>query len=157
MRPVDGAQALDQWRPAQHLSPLRPALHAPKSASKSRHESLEKSVRRQYAHAFPKKEASEPLMRLAPFQTRGGHSNRRPPDDSLWRPPDMSFLLAALAIALVAAVLALAREVRLRRALERLLRLILNRWRNREEARREVPPSGADVRTAGRRGDDARL
>jgi hypothetical protein len=38
-------------------------------------------------------------------------------------------LLAALAVALVACVLALGREMRLRRALEKLLRIILSRWR----------------------------
>jgi hypothetical protein len=38
-------------------------------------------------------------------------------------------LLAALAAALVAAVLALGREVRLRKALEILLQTILSRWR----------------------------
>jgi hypothetical protein len=68
----------------------------------------------------------------------------------------MSFLLAALAIALVADLLALTREVRLRRALERLLRLILNRWRNRE-APCELTPTGEDALATGRRGDDARL
>ena len=41
----------------------------------------------------------------------------------------MTLLLAALAVALVAAVLALAREVRLRKALEKLLRIVLSRWR----------------------------
>jgi hypothetical protein len=40
-----------------------------------------------------------------------------------------TFLLLALAVALVAAVLALARERRLRAALEKLLHLILSRWR----------------------------
>jgi hypothetical protein len=39
------------------------------------------------------------------------------------------FLVAALAIALVVSVLALAREMRLRKALEKLLRIILSRWR----------------------------
>ena len=38
-------------------------------------------------------------------------------------------LLAALAAALVASVLALGREVRLRKALEILLQTILSRWR----------------------------
>jgi hypothetical protein len=40
-----------------------------------------------------------------------------------------SMLFAVLAIALVAAVLALGREVRLRKALEKLLRILLSRWR----------------------------
>jgi hypothetical protein len=40
-----------------------------------------------------------------------------------------SVLIIALAIALVAAVLALCREMRLRKALERLLNLVLTRWR----------------------------
>lgn len=38
-------------------------------------------------------------------------------------------LLAALAVALVASVLALGREIRLRKALEKLLHVILSRWR----------------------------
>ena len=38
-------------------------------------------------------------------------------------------LIAALAAALVASVLALGREVRLRKALEKLLQTILSRWR----------------------------
>ena len=40
-----------------------------------------------------------------------------------------SMVIAVLVFALVAAVLALCREVRLRRALQRLLQLVLNRWR----------------------------
>jgi hypothetical protein len=40
-----------------------------------------------------------------------------------------NMLLAALAFALVAAVIALAREVRLRRALAKLLQRILAHWR----------------------------
>jgi hypothetical protein len=39
-------------------------------------------------------------------------------------------IIAVLAFALVATVLTLCREVRLRRALQRLLQLVLNRWRN---------------------------
>jgi hypothetical protein len=39
-------------------------------------------------------------------------------------------LIAVLAFALVVTVLTLCREVRLRRALQRLLQLVLNRWRN---------------------------
>jgi hypothetical protein len=39
-------------------------------------------------------------------------------------------VIAVLMFALVAAVLALCREVRLRKALERLLQLVLNRWRS---------------------------
>jgi hypothetical protein len=39
-------------------------------------------------------------------------------------------VIAVLMFALVAAVLALCREVRLRRALQRLLQLVLNRWRS---------------------------
>ena len=38
-------------------------------------------------------------------------------------------LLAALAAALIASVFALGREVRLRKALEKLLQTILSRWR----------------------------
>jgi hypothetical protein len=39
-------------------------------------------------------------------------------------------VIAVLMFALVAAVLALCREVRLRQALERLLQIVLNRWRS---------------------------
>jgi hypothetical protein len=39
-------------------------------------------------------------------------------------------VIAVLAFALVATVLALCREMRLRRALERLLQIVLNRWRS---------------------------
>jgi hypothetical protein len=39
-------------------------------------------------------------------------------------------IIAALAFALAATVLALCREVRVRKALERLLQLVLNRWRS---------------------------
>jgi hypothetical protein len=38
-------------------------------------------------------------------------------------------LFGALAVALVASAYALAREMRLRRALEKLLQIILSRWR----------------------------
>ncbi len=38
-------------------------------------------------------------------------------------------LLTVLAIALAASVLALKREIRLRKALEKLLRILLSRWR----------------------------
>lgn len=41
-------------------------------------------------------------------------------------------LCAVLALGLVTAVFALCREVRLRKALSRLLNLILNKWRNHE-------------------------
>ena len=40
-----------------------------------------------------------------------------------------SVFVFALAIALVASALALAREVRLRKALEKVLKIILSRWR----------------------------
>ena len=43
------------------------------------------------------------------------------------------YLAAAFACALVATVLALCREVRLRKALERLLQLVLSRWRAHAE------------------------
>ena len=42
------------------------------------------------------------------------------------------FVITALAAALVASVLALAREVRLRRALARLLSLILSHWKHHD-------------------------
>jgi hypothetical protein len=38
-------------------------------------------------------------------------------------------LLVVLAVALIASVFALAREMRLRKALEKLLRMILSKWR----------------------------
>jgi hypothetical protein len=40
------------------------------------------------------------------------------------------FALVALALALLAAVFALGKEIRLRRALEKLLHILLSRWRN---------------------------
>lgn len=40
-----------------------------------------------------------------------------------------SFAFVALGLALVAAVLALGREMRLRKALEKLIRNLLSRWR----------------------------
>ena len=39
------------------------------------------------------------------------------------------FVLVVLALALLAAVFALSREMRLRKALEKLLRILLTRWR----------------------------
>jgi hypothetical protein len=44
-----------------------------------------------------------------------------------------TFLLAALGVALVAAVFALVRESRLRRALQKLLKAVLMNWRQYEE------------------------
>lgn len=43
-----------------------------------------------------------------------------------------TFALAALAVALIAAVLALVRESRLRRALQKLLKAILEHWRHHD-------------------------
>ncbi len=43
-----------------------------------------------------------------------------------------TFFFAALAVALFAAVLALARETRLRRALQKLLTLVLVKWRGHD-------------------------
>ena len=40
-----------------------------------------------------------------------------------------SFVLVALGLALIVAVLALGRELRLRKALEKLLRILLSQWR----------------------------
>ena len=40
-----------------------------------------------------------------------------------------TFVVASLALALVLTVVALGRQVRLRRALEKLLRVVLARWR----------------------------
>ena len=54
------------------------------------------------------------------------------------------FVLVTLALALVATVLALCREMRLRRALERLLKLVLFRWRNNEKKRAKGHPLHAD-------------
>jgi hypothetical protein len=49
-------------------------------------------------------------------------------------------LLFALSISLSLALLALARETRLRRALERLLRLVLARWRPTHATQNRRPP-----------------
>jgi HAMP domain-containing protein len=46
-----------------------------------------------------------------------------------------TFVLAALAVALIAAVLALVRESRLRRALQKLLNAISKNWRPNETKR----------------------
>ena len=46
-----------------------------------------------------------------------------------------TFVLAALALALIAAVLALVRESRLRRALQKLLKAILKHWRHDDSER----------------------
>ena len=43
------------------------------------------------------------------------------------------FLLASLALALVLTVIALVRQVRLRRALERFLRVVLSHWRRNHD------------------------
>jgi hypothetical protein len=43
-----------------------------------------------------------------------------------------TFLLAALGVALVAAVFALVRETRLRRALQKLLKAVLTKWRQHD-------------------------
>lgn len=42
-------------------------------------------------------------------------------------------VVAALAVALVVCVIALVRETRLRRALQRLLKMIFERWRSHEQ------------------------
>jgi len=52
-------------------------------------------------------------------------------------------LIAILAVALVASVLALTREIRLRRALARLLRYVLSHWRTHD------PKTGDPVDSAG--------
>src|SRR5450432_4113917 len=68
------------------------------------------------------------------------HSPVRAPSLLEWLPQDMrspchggilltTYLLVSLGAGLIVAVLALCREVRLRRALEKLLSLILSRWR----------------------------
>ncbi len=43
-----------------------------------------------------------------------------------------TFLFAALALGLVAAVLTLVRETRLRRALQKLLKTMLSKWRQHD-------------------------
>jgi len=48
------------------------------------------------------------------------------------------FVFTSLALALIFAVVALVHQVRLRRALEKLLRLILNHWRPHENEHRET-------------------
>jgi uncharacterized membrane protein YccC len=46
-----------------------------------------------------------------------------------------TFFTAALAVALVAAVFALVRETRLRRALQKLLKALLMKWRQHDSER----------------------
>jgi len=55
--------------------------------------------------------------------------------------PIDSFLIVALSVALLATVSALVREVRVRRALERLLSKLLSRWR-RNLANPRAPDDG---------------
>jgi hypothetical protein len=59
----------------------------------------------------------------------------------------------ALALALAASVLALAREVRIRRALEKLLHILLSRWRAHvsKNDSTEVDPVDSDRRSPGDR------
>ena len=59
-----------------------------------------------------------------------------------------TFVLASLALALVLTVLALVRQVRLRRALEKLLRVILSRWRSHAQTEFTQDPN-----SSGRRND----
>ncbi len=61
------------------------------------------------------------------------------------------WFVVAMAVALLAAVVALAREIRLRKALERLLQIILSRWRTRGPQSQQDPekshsPLDADQR-----------
>ena len=51
-----------------------------------------------------------------------------------------TLVIASLALALVLTVLALVRQVQIRRALEQLLRSILNTWR--KHAHKQNPPGG---------------
>ena len=53
-------------------------------------------------------------------------------------------VIAVLMFALVAAVLALCREVRLRKALQRLLQIVLNRWRSHESKFQDVDRDAVD-------------
>jgi hypothetical protein len=53
-------------------------------------------------------------------------------------------LLFVLALSLVFSALALVREVRSRRALERLLRFLLSRWRNHEPSVRNYSADHSD-------------
>jgi hypothetical protein len=62
-------------------------------------------------------------------------------------------LVAALALALAATVLKLSREMRLRKALEKLLRILLTRWR----AHAKSQLRDADRMDPDSPGDDQRL
>ncbi len=56
------------------------------------------------------------------------------------------FAAIALAIGLLASVFALGREIRLRRALEKLLHILLSRWRNRAAKRPDaINPDPTDL------------
>lgn len=59
-----------------------------------------------------------------------------------------ALLLASLGLALVLAVVALIHQVRLRRALEKLLRLLFHKWRQHDEEQDRGRRDGA-----GRRND----
>jgi hypothetical protein len=56
----------------------------------------------------------------------------------------LDFVLFALALSLALAVLALSREVRLRRALQRLLHFLLSRWRIHESTDRNRSAANTD-------------
>ena len=53
-------------------------------------------------------------------------------------------LFGALAVSLVASAFALAREVRLRKALEKLLRIIISRWRTHVSTNKAKNMDSAD-------------
>jgi hypothetical protein len=56
------------------------------------------------------------------------------------------FVTVVLALALLSAVFALGREIRLRRALEKLLHILLSRWRNHAEQRSNaIDPDPIDL------------
>ena len=66
----------------------------------------------------------------------------------------MKALIFALAVALVLLAMALAREVRLRRAFERLLKLLLARWCRHDDAAPDRRPDATAPRERLPRRDD---
>ena len=55
----------------------------------------------------------------------------------------LSFVLVVFALALLAAVIALSRAIRLRKALEKLLHILLSRWRHHGMQNKDYPPNPA--------------
>ena len=65
-----------------------------------------------------------------------------------------TLLLTLLSVTVVVVIVALIREVRLRRALQRILSRLLNAWRNHHE---KYPPDSGTAAGSDARGPDLRV